>query len=107
MVPPTSIWTGAVYLEDAATRGIPTTDLWLVDVEDAEVPMMFIPGGVGLDDVDIVVVGDVAGDAFGETILKSEYETKLSDKLLYQNVQSPHFHGIRCWIHDGRSVQRH
>lgn len=77
MVPPTSIWTGAVYLDEAATKGIPTTDLWLVDAEEAaEVPMMLMPGGVGLDEVDIVVVGDVAGEAFGETILKLQRKIK-------------------------------
>lgn len=56
------MWTGAEYRRDAATIGIPTMDLWLMFMGNR-------PGGVGLDDFEIVVVGEVAGDAFGETIL--------------------------------------
>lgn len=56
MVPPTSMWTGAVYLEAAATQGMPVI-FWL-QAEAAGV------GGVGDDEFDIV--GDVAGELLGD-----------------------------------------
>lgn len=57
MVPPTSICTGAVYLEAAATHGIPVILLQLTAA-----------GGVGDDEFDIV--GDVAGELLGDINLQ-------------------------------------
>lgn len=56
MVPPTSMCTGAVYLEAAATHGIPVILLQLT------------AGGVGDDEFDIV--GDVAGELLGDINLQ-------------------------------------
>lgn len=58
MVPPTSMCTGAVYLEAAATHGIPV------------ILLQFTAGGVGDDEFDIV--GDVAGELLGDISLKIE-----------------------------------
>lgn len=54
MVPPTSMCTGAVYLEAAATHGIPVI-LWLQLIGGWE-------GGVGVGDDELDIVGDVAGE---------------------------------------------
>lgn len=63
MVPPTSMWTGAVYRLAAATHGIPVIGLlWLQPLAEDN---PWFPGGdpavvgVGDDEFD---VGDVVGD---------------------------------------------
>ena len=58
IVPPTSIWTGAVYFEAAATHGMPVI-LWLYGS---------VVGGIeGVGDEEFVdMVGDVAGDVLNE-----------------------------------------
>lgn len=52
MVPPTSIWTGAVYRDAAATHGMPVI-LWL-KASGA--------GGVGVGEEELDMVGEVAGE---------------------------------------------
>lgn len=83
MVPPTSMWTGAVYLLAAATHGIPVI-LWLYGIAPAACgPFALFRGsaagpppvvtdaalgGVGDDEFDIV--GLVAGELLGDSNLK-------------------------------------
>ena len=61
IVPPTSMWTGAVQREAAATQGIPVI-LWL----------QLRAGGVGDEELDMV--GDVAGELLGESNLKPDQQ---------------------------------
>lgn len=61
IVPPTSMWTGAVQRDAAATQGIPVI-LWL----------QLRAGGVGDEELDMV--GDVAGELLGESNLKPDQQ---------------------------------
>lgn len=82
MVPPTSIWTGAVYLDAAATNGIPGIFFWL---EFKYPELLLLEGpiagdrepvvcGVGVGDDEFESAGDVAGDG---SILKCVADNNL------------------------------
>lgn len=63
MVPPTSMCTGAVYLEAAATLGMPAS------LADAYELMALGVCGVGDD---VLSVGEVAGDRLGDNNLMKQ-----------------------------------
>lgn len=76
IVPPTSIWTGAVYRDAAATHGIPVIGLWLVWINvlgpDGVATVCDMPptgkgkgvvvGVVGVGDDELEIVGETVGD---------------------------------------------
>lgn len=68
MVPPTSMWTGAVYRDAAATHGMPEIDLWFPWWYVLVVPPLSAGEmgagvvGVGVGDDEFDMVGDVVGD---------------------------------------------
>lgn len=87
-MPPTSMWTGAVYLEAAATHGIPVI-FWLY-AGAAGV------GGVGDEEFDIV--GEVAGELLGDSNLRKVPLTlgRLNARVFRASRSLNHQPHLRC-----------